>query len=105
MHPWRRDGLGANIAKVGGLVKIASSVKEEELGGRITRVDGLLQIAKGGEEGWEDGHLLLTLDRFILEVGGLEGCMLAMSVLVVINVVLVAASLVTTPGGAREGCS
>lgn len=104
MHSQRRDGLGTHIAKVGGLVKGASSAKEEKFGGGITRVDGLLQMAKGGEEGWEDGHILLTLDGFILEVGGLEGCMLAMPVLVIMDVVLVAVCLVTTPREARRGC-
>ena len=103
VHPLNGDGLGANIAKVRGLVKGASSVKEQQLGRGVTRVDGLLQKAKGREKGGEDGHILLTLDGFILEVGGHEGGMLAMPVLVVLDVVLIAVGMVPATWVDRKG--
>lgn len=84
------DGLGANIAKVGGLVKATLGATKQELGFGIDGMDGTLKEGKWIDEGGGEGQLLLTLDCIVFEVACHEGCLYAQPVTCGILVVVLA---------------
>ena len=97
VHTTKGDGLGADVAKVWGMVQMSMGVKKQELGSGEAHVDALLKQAKWRKVGGREGKILLTLDGLILEVGGLERAMVSMPVLKQVHVVLVAVGRVPTP--------
>lgn len=88
VHPMKGDGLGSNGGEVGALVNSLIMGKEKGGGSRSHRMDGPLKHGEGLEEGWGERDVLGALDCFILEVGCLEGSMVAMPILVVVHMVL-----------------
>lgn len=88
VHPMKGDGLGSNGGEVGALVNSLIMGKEKGGGSRGHGVDGPLKHGEGLEERWRERDVLWALDCFILEVGCLEGSMVAMPILVVVHMVL-----------------